>query len=51
MVRANAYTQAALAELMRTRGIDLANQSAISKLATTDNTTNNGLINGALTNR
>ena len=41
----------ALAELMRTRGIDLANQSAISKLATTDNTTNNGLINGALTNR
>ena len=51
VVRANAYTQAALAELMRTRGIDLANQSAISKLATTDNTTNNGLINGALTNR
>jgi hypothetical protein len=51
MVRANAYTQAALAELMRTRGIDLANQSAISKLATMDNTTNNGLINGALTNR
>ena len=51
MVRANAYTQAALAELMRTRGIDLANQSALSKLATTDNTTNNGLINGALTNR
>ena len=28
VVRANAYTQAALAELMRTRGIDLANQSA-----------------------
>jgi hypothetical protein len=51
VVRANAYTQAALAELMRTRGIDLANQSAISKLATTDNTTNSGLINGALTNR
>jgi hypothetical protein len=51
VVRANAYTQAALAELMRTRGIDLANQSAISKLATTDNTTNNGLVNGALTNR
>ena len=51
VVRANAYTQAALAELMRTRGIDLANQSAITKLATTDNTTNNGLINGALTNR
>src|SRR5579885_1176379 len=51
VVRANAFTQAALAELMRTRGIDLANQSKITKLATTDNTTNNGLINGALTNR
>jgi hypothetical protein len=51
VVRANAYTQAALAELMRTRGIDLANQSKITKLATTDNTTNNGLINGTLTNR
>ena len=34
VVRANAYTQAALAELMRTRGIDLANQSKASKLAT-----------------
>ena len=51
VVRANAYTQAALAELMRTRGIDLANQSKIAKLATSDNTNNNGLINGALTNR
>jgi hypothetical protein len=51
VVRANAYTQAALAELMRTRGIDLANQSAISKMATSNNTNNNGLINGALTNR
>lgn len=51
VVRANAYTQAALAELMRTRGIDLANQSAIVKLAAADNTTNNGLINGALTSR
>lgn len=51
VVRANAYTQAALAELMRTRGIDLANQSALTKLATADNTTNNGVINGALTNR
>ena len=51
VVRANAYTQAALAELMRTRGIDLANQSKTSKLATSDNTNNNGLINGALTNR
>jgi hypothetical protein len=51
VVRANAYTQAALAELMRTRGIDLANQSKASKLATTDNTNNNGLISGSLTNR
>lgn len=51
VVRANAYTQAALAELMRTRGIDLANQSGKTKMATADNTTNNGLITGALTNR
>jgi hypothetical protein len=51
VVRANAYTQAALAELMRTRGMDLANQSARAKLATTDNTANNDLINGALTKR
>jgi hypothetical protein len=51
VVRANAYTQAALAELMRTRGIDLANQSGIAKVATTNNISNNGLINGALTNR
>lgn len=51
VVRANAYTQAALAELMRTRGIDLANQSKTSKLAASDNTNNNSLINGALTNR
>lgn len=51
VVRANAYTQAALAELMRTRGIDLANQSKIAKLATSANTSNNSLINGSLTNR
>jgi hypothetical protein len=51
VIRANAYTQAALAELMRTRGIDLANQSKAAKLATTDNTGNNNLINGSLTNR
>jgi hypothetical protein len=51
VVRANAYTQSALAELMRTRGIDLANQSKASKLATADSTSNNGLINGSLTNR
>lgn len=50
-VRANAYTQAALAELMRTRGIDIANQSKLAKLGATYNTNNNGLVNGALTNR
>lgn len=49
VVRANAYTQAALSELMRTRGIDLANQSKRAKLGATDNQNNNGLINGALT--
>src|SRR6266700_5851593 len=41
VVRANAYTQAALAELMRTRGIDIANQSKLAKLASTDSNTNN----------
>jgi hypothetical protein len=51
VVRANAYTQSALAELMRTRGIDIANQSKLSKLAATDSTNSNGLINGVLTNR
>jgi hypothetical protein len=51
VVRANAYTQAALAELMRTRSIDLANQSNAKKLATTNTTTANGLISGSLTNR
>jgi hypothetical protein len=51
VVRANAYTQSALAELMRTRGIDMANQSKLSKLAATDSTNSNGLINGVLTNR
>ena len=51
VVRANAYTQAALAELMRTRGIDIANQSKMSKLAAADSTGSNGLINGSLTNR
>lgn len=51
VVRANAYTQAALAELMRTRGIDLANQSERSKLATSDSTNNNGVVTGALTSK
>jgi hypothetical protein len=50
-VRANAYTQSAVAELMRTRGADLANQSKKAKLAASDNTSNNSLINGSLTNR
>jgi hypothetical protein len=36
---------------MRTRGIDLANQSKTAKLATINNTSNNGLISGSLTNR
>jgi hypothetical protein len=51
VVRANAYTQSALAELMRTRGIDIANQSKLSKLAAADSTSSNGLIKGVLTNR
>jgi hypothetical protein len=51
VVRANAYTQAALAELMRTRGIDLANQSKVTKLATSDSTNHNGLVTGSLTSR
>jgi hypothetical protein len=51
VVRANAYTQSALAELMRTRAIDIANQSKLSKLAATDSTSSNSLINGVLTNR
>src|SRR6201996_2948603 len=49
VVRANAYTQAALAELMRTRGIDLANQSKLAKLGASDNSGASGLISGALT--
>ncbi|AXC15411.1 hypothetical protein ACPOL_6167 [Acidisarcina polymorpha] len=51
VVRANAYTQEALAELMRTRGVDLANQSGIAKLATSDSTNHNGVVTGTLTNR
>jgi hypothetical protein len=51
VVRANAYTQAALAELMRTRGIDLANQSKVAKLASSDTTNHNNLVNGTLTSR
>jgi hypothetical protein len=37
--------------LMRTRGIDIANQSEMAKLAATDNSSNNGVIHGSLTNR
>jgi hypothetical protein len=51
VVRANAYTQEALAELMRTRGVDLANQSGITKLATSDSTNHNSVVTGTLTNR
>lgn len=51
VVRANAYTQAALAELMRTRGIDLANQSKAAKLGASNGTSTNGLITGSLTSR
>ena len=51
LVRANAYTQSALAELMRTRSIDIANQSKLAKLGAADNTKNNGLISGSLTHR
>ena len=39
LVRANAYTQAATADLMRLRAIDLANSSADIKMGAT-NTTN-----------
>ena len=48
---AASLTQEALAELMRSRSIDLANQSEIAKLASSDNTSNSGLINGALTSK
>jgi len=51
VVRANAYTQSALAELMRTRAIDLANQSKAAKVGAANGTSTNGLINGSLTNR
>jgi hypothetical protein len=51
VVRANAYTQSALAELMRTRGIDLANQSKTAKLGAANGTSTNGLVTGSLTSR
>ena len=48
VVRANAYTQTALAELMRTRGIDIANQSKAIKLGSSDNTATGGIISTSL---
>ena len=39
LVRANAYTQAATADLMRLRAIDLANSSADIKMGATNTTT------------
>ncbi len=48
VVRANAYTQAALAELMRTRGVDIANQSKAVKIGAAQNDTTNGLITNSL---
>ena len=48
VVRANAYTQAALAELMRTHGVDIANQSKAVKIGSTQNITTNGLITSSL---
>jgi hypothetical protein len=36
VVRANAYSQAAMSQLMRIRSSSIANQSAISKWATTN---------------
>jgi hypothetical protein len=51
VVRANAYTQSEMAELIRTRAIDLANQSKAAKVGATNGTSTNGLIKGSLTNR
>jgi hypothetical protein len=48
LVRANAYTQAAIAELMRTRAIDLSNQSGITKIGTTQTTGFGSLIQSSL---
>ncbi len=49
VVRSNAYTQAALSELMRTRGIDIANQSSRLKIGAAHNTANGSLITSTLT--
>jgi len=46
LIRANAYTQAATADLMRLRAIDLANSSADVKMGATNTATlRQGLIN------
>ncbi len=49
VVRGNAYTQAALAELMRTRAIDIANQSGHLKIGSTQTVNNGNLITTTLT--
>jgi hypothetical protein len=48
VVRANAYTQAALAELMRTRAVDIADQSKVKKIGTSQNNGTNNLITTSL---
>jgi hypothetical protein len=48
VMRANAYTQAALAELMRTRAVDIANQSKAKKIGTTQNSGTNNMITTSL---
>lgn len=48
LVRANAYTQAATADLMRVRAIDLADLGADTKLGATDTTNLGQLLNNLL---
>jgi hypothetical protein len=48
VVRANAYTQAALAELMRTRAVEIANQSKVKKIGTSQNSVTNSFVNSSL---
>jgi len=51
LVRANAYTQAALTELMRLRAMDLANAGAEMKLESQQGTTLRGNVTDALKRR
>ena len=51
LIRANAYTMSALAELTRTRSIDIANQSEKLKIGTTQTTATSGYIGSALTSK